>query len=204
MFILLTSEKEIQNEANLINQLFQNGLEVLHLRKPTFDKERYRNLLTQIDQKYYSNIMLHQFHELCSEFGLRGVHLQEQPRIDLKEKLSSYVNEYRYMGYQVSSSFHTKSDIKNCIVDFEYVLLSPVFSSISKVGYQGKGFDVNDLNELVVGMGGIQENSIKAAIDLGFRGVGVLGGVWNSNNPIQSFKDIYNAYQTVKSSAKFL
>ena len=30
MLIVLTSERKIENEAMLLNQLFENGLEVLH------------------------------------------------------------------------------------------------------------------------------------------------------------------------------
>jgi thiamine-phosphate pyrophosphorylase len=198
MLIILTSERELESEANKINSLFNNGLEILHFRKPTLDVEGYRALLNQIDIKYHSRIMLHQFHELCEEFNLRGIHIQEQPRLDLEEKLEEYVNEYKMKGYKVSSSFHSKEDIKNCPVDFEYVLLSPVFSSISKAGYTGKGFDVTDLNEFVIGMGGINENTLQATFDLGFGGVGVLGGIWNTEDSLESFKTIYDKLKTIE------
>ncbi|WP_109302284.1 thiamine phosphate synthase [Aquimarina sp. AU474] len=198
MLIILTSERELENESDQINQLFQNGLNILHFRKPTLDKEGYRALLNQIEKKYHNRIMLHQFHELCLEFDLRGIHIQEQPRIDLDDKLEEYVLEYENEGFKISSSFHSKEDIKNCIVRFEYVLLSPVFSSISKAGYLGKGFDVNDLNEFVVGMGGINENTLQATFDLGYRGVGVLGGIWNTEKPIKSFQAIYNKLKAVR------
>ncbi|PKV48416.1 thiamine-phosphate pyrophosphorylase [Aquimarina sp. MAR_2010_214] len=198
MLIILTSERELENEANKINKLFDNGLEILHFRKPTFDVEGYRALLNQIDAKYHSCIMIHQFHELCEEFNLRGIHIQEQPRLDLEEKLEEYVNNYKTKGFKVSSSFHSKEDIKNCSVDFEYVLLSPVFGSISKAGYEGKGFDVTDLNEFVIGMGGINENTLQATFDLGYRGVGVLGGIWNTEDSLQSFKMIYDKLKTIQ------
>ncbi|WP_103069333.1 thiamine phosphate synthase [Aquimarina sediminis] len=197
MLIVLTSERELENEAGYINALFENGLERLHFRKPTMDIEGYRTLLTQIDVKFYNRIMIHQFHELCEEYKLRGIHIQEQPRLDLKEKLNKYVDDYRKKGYKVSSSFHSKEDITNCSVDFEYVLLSPVFGSISKAGYIGKGFDVNDLEEFVVGMGGINENTLQATFDLGFKGVGVLGGIWNTENSLKSFKTIHNQLKSI-------
>ncbi|WP_271765669.1 thiamine phosphate synthase [Aquimarina algiphila] len=197
MIIVLTSERELENEAESINLLFQNGLEVLHYRKPTFDIEGYRALLRKIDSKYYNRIMIHQFHELCEEFKLRGIHIQEQPRLDLDEKLEEYVNGYTANNFKVSSSFHAKDDIKNCSIDFEYVLLSPVFSSISKEGYKGKGFDVTDLDEFVVGMGGINDETLQATFDLGFKGVGVLGGIWNTEIPLHSFLRIKEAHSKV-------
>jgi len=170
-----------------INQLFAHGLEILHLRKPSFNIEDYRAYIKQIEKKYHHRIVLHQYHELCKEFNLRGIHLQEQPRIDLENNLEEYINTYRENNFKVSSSFHAKETIRNCSGKFDYVLLSPVFGSISKAGYEGKGFDVNDLDEFVIGMGGINENTLKKTFELGFKGVGVLGGIWNSKNYLESF-----------------
>lgn len=187
MLVLLTSERELANEAFQINQLFEKGLEVLHFRKPTLDINGYRKLLKQIAVQYHDRIMLHQYHELHTEFDLRGIHIQEQPRLDLGEDLEEYIADLKQKNLKVSSSFHSKEDIINSTVIFDYVLLSPVFSSISKSGYEGKVFDVTDLDEFVVGMGGVQADTLQATFDLGYKGVGVLGGVWNAGNIVQSF-----------------
>ena len=190
MLIVLTSEKEITNEASLINQLFEVGLERLHFRKPQFSMDEYRHLLDQIESKYYKKIMLHEHHALVDEYKLRGIHLQERARKDLENALSTLVKDCKEIGYRVSSSFHTIEDIERNKSLFEYVLLSPVFNSISKSGYQGKNFNVSHINEFVVGMGGINADTLEATFDLGFKGVGILGGVWNTENPIKSFKRI--------------
>ncbi|GAA4273476.1 thiamine phosphate synthase [Aquimarina gracilis] len=200
MLIILTSERAIENEAELINLLFSEGLERLHLRKPEFSINGYRGLLDQIKAQYYDRIMLHEHHELLQEYSLRGIHLQEQARLDLGDALEVTLKVYENKGLKVSSSFHSKEDIVKCMGHFEYVLLSPVFGSISKAGYKGKGFDVTDLDEYVIGMGGINENTLQAACDLGFKGVGVLGGVWNSGDVIESFKIIYDKLMQVKKS----
>jgi thiamine-phosphate pyrophosphorylase len=141
--------------------------------------------------------MTHQFPELTHEYGLRGIHLQEQPRIDLEDALDITIQVYKNKGFSVTSSFHSKSAIVACKADFEYVLLSPVFGSISKVGYKGKGFDVNDLKHIVIGMGGINEATLQKTYDLGFKGVGVLGGVWNTEDPLDSFIKIKEANNKV-------
>lgn len=193
MIIVLTSEKPVPNEADKINALFETGLQILHLRKPTFTIDGYRSLLDQIETKYHNRIMIHQFPELTQEYGLRGIHLQEQPRIDLEDALDVTIKVYKNKGFSVTSSFHSKEDIVACKSDFEYVLLSPVFGSISKAGYEGKGFDVNDLNHTIIGMGGINETTLQKTYDLGFKGVGVLGGVWNTEDPLDSFLKIKKA-----------
>lgn len=201
MIIVLTSEKALPAEAMLINQLFEAGLQRLHLRKPNFSIDGYRSLLDQIEPKFYNRIMLHQFHELTQEYALRGIHLQEQPRRDLGDALEVTLKIYASKDLKVSSSFHSKEDIVTHRGKFEYVLLSPVFGSISKKGYEGKGFEVNDLDEFVVGMGGINEKTLQATFDLGFQGVGVLGGVWNTASPVDSFLKIREAFMQVNSNA---
>lgn len=197
MIIVLTSERALPNEAEQINQLFKEGLEILHLRKPTFTIDGYRSLLDQIDTKYHNRIMTHQFPELTQEYDLRGIHLQEQARIDLEDALEVTIQVYKNKGFSVTSSFHSKEDIKACKAAFEYVLLSPVFGSISKAGYEGKGFDVTDMDHNIIGMGGINENTLQKTYDLGFKGVGILGGVWNSEDPIKSFIQIKDAHDAV-------
>ncbi|MBW1295259.1 thiamine phosphate synthase [Aquimarina litoralis] len=197
MIIVLTSERVLSNEAEQINRLFKEGLEVLHLRKPTFTIDGYRSLLEQIDTKYHDKIMTHQFPELTQEYALRGIHLQEQARIDLEDALEVTIQVYRNKGFSVTSSFHSKEDIMDCKADFEYVLLSPVFGSISKAGYEGKGFDVTDMSHTIIGMGGINETTLQKTYDLGFKGVGILGGVWNSEDPIESFIQIKGVHDSV-------
>ncbi len=199
MILVITSERALENEAQQINDLFDAGLKILHLRKPTFTIDGYRALLDQLDSKYHNRIMTHQFPELTIDYKLRGIHLQEQARLDFDASaLNDTVQSYRDKGFSVTSSFHSKEDIIACDVAFEYVLLSPVFSSISKIGYKGKGFDVTDLNTIVIGMGGINENTLQATFDLGFKGVGVLGGIWNTEQPLESFKKIQDSLKTLR------
>lgn len=195
MLIVLTSEQDIKNEAMLLNQLFEAGLEVLHLRKPNVGQDGYRNLLNAIESKFYKRIMIHEYHHLCKEFNLKGIHIQEQPRLDLGNDLKDYVNDFKVLEYFVSSSFHEPEDLMVCEIRFDYHLLSPVFSSISKQGYEGRGFDVNHIEKTIVGMGGINEVTIPATIRLGFKGVGVLGGVWNTDEPIHSFLALNKVYK---------
>ena len=196
MLLVITSEQELENEAILLNQLFTNGLEVLHLRKPSLNIEGYRILLREIDTKYYKRIMIHEYHELCKEFNLKGIHLQEQPRIDLGDNLLIYVESFKSENFSVSSSFHEPEVLNNCNIKFDYHLLSPVFSSISKQGYQGRGFDVNKINKSIVGMGGVNSETIPEVLKLGYKGIGVLGGVWNTDNPIESFVEIKTQYKS--------
>ncbi|SEB79867.1 thiamine-phosphate pyrophosphorylase [Tenacibaculum sp. MAR_2009_124] len=200
MIILIAPEKDVENEIEILHQLFEAGLTNYHLRKPFKGYEEHSEYLKAIDKKYHNRIVVHYFHELLNEFNLKGVHLQEQPRVDLKVHLQEYVESFKCKGKSVSSSFHEPEILHNCSVNFDYHLLSPVFSSISKSGYKGKGFDVNHINRTIIGMGGINHSTIERTLELGFKGVGVLGGVWNAENPIESFQKIKNVFEMSVSS----
>jgi|SRR5690606_11761522 len=197
MFIVITNDIVIPDEAFHLNKLFDEGLEVLHFRKPAVTKNNYKDLLHQIDTSHHPKIMLHQYHDLVEEFNVKGVHLQEQYRTHLKGELNNYINTYKKEGFVTSSSFHSTEDIEKCNASFDYRFLSPVFNSISKKGYKGKEFNVTHLSKNIIGMGGIDENNTQWAYNLGFKGVGILGGVWCSENYTQNFKTILKAYNSV-------
>lgn len=195
MFVLIAPEKDIENEVKILHQLFEEGLEYFHFRKPHKNYEDHVLYLNLIDKKYHDRIVVHYFHELINEFNLKGIHFQEQKRRDVLENGSEYFIGLNMMGKTMSSSFHEIEELSSCDIEFDYHLLSPVFSSISKKGYEGKGFDVNHIDKMVVGLGGVDNKTIKETIQLGFQGIGVLGGVWNAENPIKSFKNIKEEYE---------
>ncbi|CAM1362087.1 Thiamine phosphate pyrophosphorylase [Tenacibaculum litoreum] len=195
MIVLIAPEKDIPNEINILQQLFEEGLDYYHFRKPDKNYEEHVAYLSQIDEKYHNSIVTHYFHELINEFNLKGIHFQEQKRVDSLENGSEYFIGLNMLGKTMSSSFHEPEELANCDIEFDYHLLSPVFSSISKKGYEGRGFDVNHIDKTIIGMGGINTNTIQETIELGFQGIGVLGGVWNTENLVESFKNIKRQYE---------
>jgi len=198
MLIVISSEVGITAEAKHINQLFQSGMECFHLRKPLAMEEECRNLISAIDKQYHGKIMLHQCYDLCAEFHLKGIHLKEAFRKDLGEKGHAYVQSYQEKGFCVSSSFHSDLAVDASTIPFDYFLLSPVFDSISKNDYKGGAFDIADSKKKIVGLGGISKKTIPTAIRLGYKGVAVLGAVWESKDPVESFKELKVCYQSNK------
>ncbi|WP_010136900.1 thiamine phosphate synthase [Ochrovirga pacifica] len=188
MIVLIAPETDIPNELEILNQLFQEGLQFFHLRKPNKNYKEHCAYLHQIDAKYHNRIVTHYFHELINEFDLKGIHFQEQKRRDCLNTPSDYFVKFNNMyGKTISSSFHEPEEVEQCDFEFDYHLLSPVFSSISKQGYEGRGFDVNHINKLIIGMGGVTTDNLSEFDKLGFKGVGVLGGIWKSKSPIEDF-----------------
>ncbi|WP_417786165.1 thiamine phosphate synthase [Tenacibaculum sp.] len=195
MIVLIAPENDIPNEIEILQQLFEEGLDYYHFRKLDKNYEEHVGYLSQIDEKYHNRIVTHYFHELINEFNLKGIHFQEQKRIDALENGSEYFIGLNMIGKTMSSSFHEQQELANCDIEFDYHLLSPVFSSISKKGYEGRGFDVNHIEKTIIGMGGINTETIQKTLELGFQGIGVLGGVWNTENPVESFKNIKRQYE---------
>lgn len=184
MIVLIAPEKDIKGEIEILNQLFEAGLEYYHLRKPNKNYKEYCAYLERIDSNFHNQIVIHQFHELIDAYNLKGIHFQEQTRREQMKNLPGL----KRIGKTISSSFHELEELEKCTVEFDYHLLSPVFSSISKEGYEGRGFDVNHINKNIIGMGGVTKNNLDVFTKLGYNGVGVLGGIWNSPTPIEDFK----------------
>jgi thiamine-phosphate pyrophosphorylase len=81
----------------------------------------------------------------------------------------------------------------------DYVFLSPIFDSISKVGYQSsyttdeltRARDEGVIDRNVIAMGGISLDRIPQVAELGFGGVALLGDVWSrANNRVEFISHI--------------
>ncbi len=191
MLILITPENDIPNEIEILNSLFKLGLEVLHLRKPNKNYAQHMAYLSGVEEAYHSRIVLHNEYDLAEDFMLKGIHIEEAPRRALGEDFGLFVTRFTTQGYDVSTSFHSVEEMllyKTAPVI--YTLISPVFSAISKPGMEGVGHNVQNIPLTVLGMGGINKETIKPAKELGYSGVGVLGGIWNDEDPVNAFKEI--------------
>ena len=102
--------------------------------------------------------------------------------------------------------FHSLKELEDYKEKYEYAFLSPIFDSISKVGYKSN-FDLQEIKSFlqkqkalpfgeglggasIIALGGIDETKIEICRQLGFAGVAVLGAIWNSKNPVEKFNTI--------------
>ena len=67
----------------------------------------------------------------------------------------------------------------------DYVFLSPIFDSISKIGYESAFDDAEVLTaflanskQRVIAFGGVDADRIAICEELGFRGYAMLGDIW--------------------------
>ncbi|MCF8713493.1 thiamine phosphate synthase [Joostella atrarenae] len=193
MLILITNEENNREEWKIWKMLFDSGLERLHIRKPSIKKEELNLLLENLEECYHQKIMLHGHHELISEFNLKGIHFTENYRKE-HENVQKCIKNHQNNGKLVSTGFHSIVAIEE---GYDYTFLSPVFNSISKENYQGKGFDASSLKKNIIALGGVHATNIESAYNLGYSGVAVLGSVWNAKDPLESFKSINQKYKKV-------
>lgn len=200
MLIVISNPTPISNEANLINALFDEGLEVFHLRKPEAIVDEVRMLLEKIKPMYHSQIALHQHHSTAKDYLLKRLHLTEMKRKEMRE---GGLIELRESNSILSTSIHETEEYKELSPCFSYTFFGPVFNSISKEGYNstvddGFVFPVEKNGLKVFAIGGIDATNIKKAMKMKFDGVAVLGTIWqNPGESIQQFKALQKAWKQI-------
>ncbi len=177
-------------------------LTTIHLRKPRATEIEVAKLLRQIPHKLHSRIVLHDHFALLDEFELQGIHLNRRHPTPPAE----------YCG-QLSCSCHSIEEIralKRCgklSNEIEYAFLSPIFSSISKRGYESQftlqqlaeAHDEGVIDKDVVALGGITPQNMERALRCGFGGVAVLGYLWqewNEESTRRCIKELIKALKT--------
>ena len=188
IMIVISNPTEITNEINIINSLFEEGMELFHIRKPNYSKEELRSFLLAIHSRYYSQLVLHQHHELTEEFQIKKVHFTE------KDRLNKIPDKFQKSVRFLSTSVHSIEDFNDLPNVYNYAFLSPIYSSISKQNYVPvkNAFEeikkrTNQYTKLIA-LGGISFENIEEILRNGFDDFALLGTIWNTKNPIENFK----------------
>lgn len=195
MNLLLISPPElVADEVSLVNQMLALGLARFHVRKPAWGQEELVAYVAGIPARYHARLVLHTHHTLVRELGLGGVHLPAASRATWTAKPPLRP------GQTLSTSFHTLAEISRHRRRYDYVLLSPIFDSLSKAQYAA-AFDLRTVARVlqqlrrragyvpqVVALGGITEARLAAVQQANFAGAAVLGAVWQSPDPVAAFR----------------
>lgn len=195
--ILLTNEDFFVEEDKIICSLFEEGLDILHLRKPNSDPVYCERLLTLLPDEYHKQIVVHDHFYLKEDFNLMGIHLNSR-------------HPEPPAGYQghVSKSLHSLEEVAAEKEQFQYVFLSPIYDSISKAGY-ASAFDRSTLeaghragiiDQQVMALGGISLQNISEIKDYGFGGVVLKGDLWNrfDIHSNKDFKELLQHFRLLK------
>lgn len=177
--IVVTAPTFFVEEDQIITALFEEGLDILHLRKPETPAMYSERLLTLIPSIYHKRIVTHEHFYLQEEFQLMGIHLNARNP-----------NEPHDYSGNVSCTCHSLNELQSKKHFYDYVFLSPVYDCITKQGFSA-GFTAEELRKAgkerlidskVMALGGITPDNILEIKDYGFGGAVVMGDIWNKFN----------------------
>ncbi|WP_160712225.1 thiamine phosphate synthase [Chitinophaga solisilvae] len=190
MIWILTSPERIHEEAVIIDALLQAGVDRIMLRKPQWRAPEYDALMEEIDPAWFPRIIVHDNFSVCNKYPVGGIHLSGKTRdhmtgCELDLCLQRYPNS--------STGIHDTAAIALMHRQFDTLLLSPVFNSISKLGYYGRfAGSLPEKQRRVFAMGGVDAGNIHQVWQWGFDGAALLGAIWQD-----PFKAVEN-YQRIQ------
>jgi thiamine-phosphate pyrophosphorylase len=195
--IVITASGAMEGEVERITNLFDHGLETLHIRKPKLSSTEISELITSFPEKYRSRIVIHGHYKLARKFGLKGYHLRRRHRSNSwRNKLKRFLLKVQNPRALVCTTFHSVQSLKECESSFDYVLLNNVFNDETRFNYQEpSGMNlirsvIKKSDQRVFAVGGIRPDRIEMMKSIGFHGMGV------SSSYICQFREDYlNEFQ---------
>jgi thiamine-phosphate pyrophosphorylase len=195
--IVVSKSRMYSGEAELIIRLLDNGLELFHLRKPHASRKSMEIFINQIPSKYWGRIVVHSNYMLAAKYQLKGIHLTRKER---KKKLKTWlIRRYlnvKHPALSISTSYHSLEPLNQNKQNYEYVFLSTIFNSVSKDKKQANfvrpnlSVFLNNSPHNVIALGGIEASRIDDVAKMGFSGAAAVGGVWASDDPLETFLEI--------------
>lgn len=177
--IVMTKPTFFVEEDKILANLFEEGLENLHLYKPGASPMYSERLLTLLGEGYHSKITVHGHFYLKEEYRLKGIHIDDAHT----EPPTGYKGN-------VSRTCHLIEELKEAKKKANYVFLHSIFDSQTNVDEKAS-FTMAQLEEAakdglidkkVYALGGMNLDTIKAVKDLGFGGIVICGDLWNRFN----------------------
>lgn len=190
LIIAFTLPDIMPDEAVILSEMLENGIDFIHLRKPQASLRDIKNLIEDIPYALRCRLRLHGHFELLNDFNVAGV------------QINSRCPEVPRNAISVSRSCHSVSE---CIEAFDngmaYSTLSPIFDSISKENYQAR-FNPEDISESirgkkVIALGGVSPFNFLQLKRCGFYGAAMLGWLYDDSIPLREKLNIVNQQKNV-------
>ena len=177
--IVMTRPTFFVEEDKILANLFEEGLENLHLYKPGAAPMYSERLLTLLGEDYNRKISVHGHYYLKEEYNLRGIHIDDaftEPPVGYKGNLSR--------------TCHAISELKETKKRANYVFLHSIFDSQTNADEKQtftreeleKASKEGLIDKKVYALGGMNLDTIRLIKDLGFGGVVICGDLWNRFN----------------------
>ena len=184
------------SEIEIINELFQNKLDALHVNKPAMSKKELTSFINKIDPEYHSKIVLYQHHFLAKKFNCKAIHLK-------RKKLNSFFAKFKHIMLKLSipnlrlTTTISPSSLRNSKdLEVEYALVGPIYKKYSEDNVRLL-FDrfklkkwISNSNIKSIAFGSIDNSNVDTIENLGFDGLILNSAIWRSHEPIEDFKEM--------------
>lgn len=194
LLTIISPEENVKNETDIVNEFFEEGLQIFHLRKSWTNVIQYKKYLEGIKPTFLSKISLHlNNHSIHSSMQLNRFHIKENQRLSHGEQTYQLMAQD---GFHLSTSIHRTDSLDTLLPFWNYVFLSPVSESISKPGYKNDEltrltFKRGRSKHRIIALGGITPQNAANILKRGYDGVAVLGAIWNNQrHELDTFKSL--------------
>ena len=197
--IVITTPTFFEGEAEALNLLLEASVDRIHIRKPDSERHTFEVLIQAIRPEYLDRITIHDHHAIAVEKGLGGIHLNRR-------------NPVAPAGFNglVSRSCHSLEELALHKQTSDYLFLSPIFDSLSKVGYESQfSLDTLDkasrqgiIDEKVIALGGLSRQTIPAIRTIPFGGYALLGAIWGKTPETLSKDELLRRYKSIQDETR--
>lgn len=173
--IVLSTPNFFIEEDQILTALFEEGLDMLHIRKPASEPVLSERLLSLIPSQYHSRIVVHNHFYLKEEYNLRGIHLSKAEPI----APSDYSGKKSRTCYSIEELAQERGK-------YDYIFLDSIFEGIT-TEHRPCTFTEEQIKDAtrrglidrkVMASGGVSLENINRVQDLGFGGAVVCGDLW--------------------------
>lgn len=201
--VVITPEYDDPKELSLANEMLARGLPLLHIRKPHWTFKQLEHYVKNISYQHRNRLVIHiptlvinncskvfkQYSQLINSIKAQYAHLSTENCL--------FVHNYALELPYLSTSVHNSTELTKLSTKHQRAFLSPVFSSISKIGYHPT-VDWSSMLQTweypwiqTVALGGITPERIPHIQAMGFDDFAVLGAIWQATDPLKIFDLCY-------------
>jgi thiamine-phosphate pyrophosphorylase len=192
--VVITQSQKSDNEILAIIQMFEAGLETLHVRKNRFSTKELDDYIKEIPAHFHNRIIIHSHHKLALKYDLKGFHFTST---HIKHNYKLWWNTkmiYLRKPHLVKSISHKRIAelYEQQKVKTDYCFLGTMFHNISGELYSGFYPEtikaaIDKSGRKIIARGGVNEKSVELAHQLGFYGIALYGHLWKSTAPFEKY-----------------
>lgn len=198
MIVVISQEHKIEQEAGMVNAMFDRGLDVFHFRKRG-GCALAEEFLRQIDPIHHHKIAVYPNDHNPIPKSIRRLHFSSPNR--------RLIARTETTGMTLSTSCHRIAEFNSLSSDWDYSFLSPFYPSISKPGYGNKNGIYHDLwprkmlPTRLIALSGITYENLPMVLQWGADGAALSGAVWSANDPVDYLERCVNLHQEIRANS---